>query len=192
MGTVTGRESLYSTPTRVLAVVAWAFCALFAVNLLMTGTAASIWHFLPWLLLAAWAVFVLLWRPRLVVHPDGLTVVNILRDHDVPFARLTAVRVTQTVILDTSEGRIPSWGAPGVGKLGPRRLPGGKGSGRADFAVPPTQLGVDAAWDAWETRNSAGAPAAARDEPAVTHRWNVPAAVVGLVLAVLAVVSVFS
>lgn len=185
MGTVTGPESVYSTPTRVLAVAAWAFCAFFAVNLLLTGTAASIWHFLPWLLLVAWALYVLLWQPKVDVGADGLTVVNILRVHRIPFGALKAVRVTQNVSFDTTAGRIPSWGAPGAGKLGPK----------SGSSMPATKTSIEGAWEAWERAESdAGkpAPALVGDADVVTSRWNVPAAVVGLVLAVLAVVGVLS
>ena len=73
--------SVYSTPTRVLGAVVLAICAALALNLIMAGTPSSIWHFLPWLLFVAWGMFVLLWRPCLLVRPDGLTVRNILREH---------------------------------------------------------------------------------------------------------------
>jgi hypothetical protein len=199
MGPVTA--SLHSTPTRVLSVAAWLFCAFFALNLLMTGTPAGIWHFLPWLLLVAWAFFVLLWRPRLEVRQGGLTVVNLLREHTVPFRALLAVRVTQIVSLDTAAGRIVSWGAPGAGKLGPKML-AGPGGARTMASVPRTRAAVEAAWDAWERaqadgkhlgKHDGGAPSAGGSasqpgpEQAVTRRWNVPLAVVGLLLLLLSI-----
>ncbi|MGA7206295.1 MAG: PH domain-containing protein [Specibacter sp.] len=177
--------SVYSTPTRGLAVAAWVFCAFFAVNLLLTGTAVSVWHFLPWLLLVAWALYVLLWQPKVALDREGLTVVNILRVHRIPFGALKAVRVTQTVSFDTTAGRIPSWGAPGAGKLGPK----------SGISMPATKTIIEGAWEAWERAGSdAGSPtpAPAGDPDTVTRSWNVPAAVVGLVLAVLAVVSTLS
>lgn len=191
--------AVYSTPTRVLAVVAWAFCGFFTVNLLMTGSPASIWHFLPWLLFAAWGVHVLLWRPRLLISRDGLRVVNILRDHTIPFSELIAVRVIHSVSFDTTAGRITSWGAPGSGKLGPkmRSLPDGS---RTIAALPHTHTAVQSAWDAWEraqdqTQYDAGAsaPATPASQPGaagkVGSRWNMPAAVAGVLLLVLALLS---
>ncbi|MDQ0278239.1 hypothetical protein QO003_002542 [Arthrobacter silviterrae] len=191
--------SLHSTPTRALAVVAWLFCAFFALNLLMTGTPAGIWHFLPWLLLVAWALFVLLWRPRLEVRQGGLAVVNLLREHTVPFGALRAVRVAQNVSLDTASGRIVSWGAPGAGKLGPKMLTG-TGGARTMASLPCTQAAVEAAWDAWERAQADGKHLGKHDggassaggsasqpgpEQSVTRRWNVPVAVVGVLLLLL-------
>ncbi|RAN70796.1 hypothetical protein B5P43_34720 [Bacillus sp. SRB_336] len=195
--------SLYSTGTRVLASVAWAFCAFFALNLLLTGTAASVWHFLPSLVLAAWAVFLLLWRPRLMVGADGLTVVNILRSHRIPFGALKAVRVAQSVSLDTTSKRIPSWGAPGSGRLGPR-LGGRPGGSNRLPATAHTQAAIEAAWNAWEQaekdsaekRDSAekdradGVPSAGDAPQAVATRWDVGHGVVSLVLLAVVAVSV--
>jgi|SRR6185312_13890602 len=192
------RRAIYSTPTRVLGVASMALCAFFTLNLLLTGSAAAIWQFLPWLLLAGWAFYVLLWRPRLLVDAGGLRVINILREHTIPFSELTAVRVLQTVSFDTTAGRIPSWGAPGAGRLGPKMTTGADGSRTA--SLPLTQAAVQNAWDAWEgaahhAPHDAGAPSA--DHPAsqpgpagkVASRWNVPAAVVGVLLVVLALAS---
>lgn len=194
--------SLYSTGTRVLAAAAWAFCAFFALNLVLTGTAAAVWHFLPSLALVAWTVHLLLWRPRLVVRAEGLTVVNILREHRIPFGALKAVRVAQSVSLDTTAGRIASWGAPGAGRLGPRlgghaggHAGGRAGSGRRVPAPSHTQAAVDAAWNAWgrsardsaftDGEHDAGAPSPDGATQAVATRWDVRNGVVGLVLLAL-------
>lgn len=203
--------SVRSVPTRVLGAVALAFCAFFAVNLLLTGTPASIWHFLPWVLLAAWGVYVLLWRPRLLIHATGLSIRNILRDHEIPFSELTALRVMQNVSFDTTAGRIPSWGAPGSGKLGPKMLTG-TGGARTMAALPHTQTAVQTAWDAWERGNTAslkhdGGTSSPADPPSqhgdqpgdqpgrrqkVVSGWNLPAVVVGVLLLVLAITSMLT
>ena len=185
--------SVHSTPTRVLGAAALAFCAFFAVNLLMTGTPASIWRFLPWLLLAGWGIVALLWRPRLLVRANGLSVRNILRDHDIPFSELTALRVMQNVSFDTTAGRIASWGAPGTGKLGPR-MRTGPGGTRTLAAPPHTQTAVQTAWDVWE-RGPASQPGSASQSGSaagVASSWNAPTAVVGVLLLSLAVASVLT
>lgn len=144
-------DSLYSTFTRVLAIAAWCFCALFAFNLVTTGTASLVWHFLPGLLLAAWGVYLLLWRPCLQVFEDRLVVKNILRDHAVPFQALKDINVRQVVSLETTAGRISSWGAPGMGKMGPRigraSGPGAKTVGVTE--IPQVQRVVEKAWKSW-------------------------------------------
>lgn len=194
-----GSQSLFSTPTRALAVTAWVFCAFFAINLLLTGTPAAIWHFLPSLLVAAWALYVMLWRPRLLVTSDGLTVVNILREHRIPFSALKSIRVGQNVTLETTAGRIGSWGAPSAGKLGSRRDARSKGIPGAPV-LSPTQAGIQRAWDAWEqlegdtlkpelARASADGSAIAGPTPRVESRWSVAVAVVSMVLVLLCVAS---
>lgn len=188
---------LYSTPTRVLAGVVLAICAALAINLVMVGRPTSIWHFLPWLLFVAWGIFVLLWRPRLTVRPDGLTVNNLLRDHDIPFGALNALRVVQSVNFDTKAGRISSWGAPGAGKLGPRR---GSTAAAGLPSLPHTQTVIQTAWDAWErTHNQGMHDAGTSSQPhrvsqpgqagKVTSRWNLPVVVVGFILLVLGIIS---
>lgn len=177
--------SVHSAPTRVLAAVVLAICAALAVNLVMAGTPDSIWHFLPWLLFVAWGVYVLLWRPRLLVRTDGLTVNNLLRDHDIPFSELAALRVVQSVSFDTTSGRIASWGAPGAGKLGPRRA----GTGPAGLtALPHTQTVIQNAWDAWE-RNHGPLGLDTPDQRQVRSHWNLPVVVVGFILLVLGITS---
>ena len=192
--------NVHSASTRVLAVVAWAFCALLAVNLLLTGTGASIWRFLPWLLLAAWMVHVLLWRPCLLVGPDALVVRNILRDTTIPFSELIAVRVLQTTSFDTTAGRITSWGAPGTGRQHPR--PSASPAKTRTPALPHTQAAVQSGWDAWADRNPAAAPTArmpagppAAPGPRPGHpgkvavRWNRTAVVVGVLVVLLVLAS---
>ncbi|MDO5751976.1 hypothetical protein [Arthrobacter sp.] len=205
--------SVYSTPTRVLAAIAWGFCAFLALNLILTGTPASIWHFLPWLLLTAWGIHVLLWRPRLLIRSDGLAVSNILRDHKIPFGDLIAMRVLQTVSFDTTAGRIASWGAPGSGKLGPKMRTDARGA-RTAASLPYTQTLIQTAWDAWELsptakgKHDGGAPSPSLSSPhvslgaqpgtqpgtqqGVASRWNMPTAVVGVLLAVLTLASMIT
>jgi hypothetical protein len=174
-------RSIYSTPTRILAAVAWLFCAALSLNLMLTGTPGSIWKFLPWLLFIAWGIYVLLWRPCLLIRTDGIFIRNILRDHEVPFAELKAMRVIQNVSFDTTAGRIPSWGAPGAGKLGPK-ISSGPGT---MTALPPTQAAVQTAWDAWE-RSLDSQP---EQQANVASSWNLPSGVVGVLLLVLCIAS---
>ena len=148
---------------------------------MLTGTPGSIWKFLPWLLFITWGIYALLWRPCLLIRLDGIFIRNILRDHEVPFANLKAMRVIQNVSFETTAGRIPSWGAPGAGKLGPR-ISAGPG------AIPQTQAAVQTAWDVWENHpNSITEP-----ERKVRNSWNVPSGVVGVLLLVLCIVSLLS
>lgn len=192
--------SVYSTPTRVLGAVVLAICAALALNLIMAGTPSSIWHFLPWLLFVAWGMFVLLWRPCLLVRPDGLTVRNILREHTIPFSELRSLRVIHTLTLDTTAGRITSWGAPGAGKTGPQFAR----TGAAKLpSLPRTQSIIQTQWDVWERNNSlmmhdaeTSSQLSTASQPGqlgkVSSRWNVLIVVVGVFLLVLGVISTLS
>jgi len=174
---------LRTVMSAALAVIGWLLCGFFIVNLLLTGTPGVVLQFLPWLLLVAWGLYVLLWRPRLVIRADRLDVANLFRDHVIPFEDLLAVRVLQSVSFDTTAGRIPSWGAPGAGKLGPR-MGSSAASGRV-MLVPATQERIERSLQAWETaRTDDGGQGAASAGPArgVSSRWNVPIAVVSVLL----------
>lgn len=206
--------SVYSTGTRVLAAAAWTFCAFFAVNLMLTGTTGTIWHFLPSLLLVAWGIYLLLWRPRLVVLAEGVAVVNILRVHRIPFGALRNLRVAQNVSLDTTAGRIASWGAPGAGRLGPGLGQGNSGhaaraGGRSSAAgaprnvqLPHSQTSIESAWNAWEqaasdrASASGGGPGRALPSDAagsvVTSRWDAGSVVVTVVLVALVAASILT
>jgi len=164
-----------------LAVLGWVLCGLFIVDLLLTGTPGTVLRFLPWLLLVAWVLYVLLWRPRLAIHADRLDVLNLVRDHEIPFEGLVAFRVLQTVSFDTTAGRVPSWGAPGAGKLGPRM--GTSASGGRVFSVPRTQERIETSLQAWE----ASRPDDAGPVREVRSRWNRGVAVVSVLLVLWAV-----
>ena len=188
--------SLYSRPTRALAVVAWAICAFLSVNLVLAGTAAQMWQFLPWMLFIAWGLYVLLWRPQLLVRVSGLSVRNLLRDHEIPFSQLTALRVVQSVSFDTTAGRIASWGAPGASKLG-RKLPTSPGTPDI-VSEPATATTVQTAWDAWERSQptpgmvDAGTSSQPGHPETVETSWNVPAAVVGVIAVLLVLASLLT
>lgn len=185
---------VHSRPTRALAVVAWAICAFLAVNLVFAGTAAQMWKFLPWMLFIAWGLHVLLWRPQLLVRPGGLSVRNLLRDHEIPFSQLKALRVVQSVSFDTTAGRIASWGAPGASKLG-RKLPPSPGAPNI-VSDPATKTAVQTAWDAWERSQPAPGMAGPSSQPGhperVETRWNMPTAVVGVVAVLLVAASLLT
>jgi len=187
MGPVTGQVTLFSAFSRVLAVIAGLICAFFAVNLFLTGTPATIWHFLPWLLLVAWVLYLVQWRPRLVITADSLVVVNFLREHHIPYPALKSVRVGQGVVLETTAGRIASWGAPGPRKQGPRMGNSQQPDNPAlhPQPAPGTQQRIDAAWDAWERAQEGQASPPAPQQ--VDSRWNRPAAVVSVALLLLVV-----
>lgn len=159
-----------------LPIVGWIVCLLFAVNLVLTGTLDTVLRFLPWLVFAAWVLFLLFWRPCIVVAADRLRVINLIRQHSIPFGAVVSYRVMQTVTIETTAGRIASWGAPGITKLDARarRRPA---AGTTQLpAVPRSQQVLDEAMASWHE-----AGGTARGDPVRTV-WAVPELVVGAVL----------
>ena len=111
-----GEESdstvLKAPSSRPIALLVWAGCA----TLVVWFVARSDWEPLgisvPWLLLVAWTVYIVLWLPRLILQPDGLTVVNGLRTHRIPFNVVEDVNVGHSVSISADGRKIVSWGAP--------------------------------------------------------------------------------
>lgn len=62
----------------------------------------------------AWACYL---RPRAILHPDGVLVINILRTYYVPFARIVDIDSRLGVTLETDGGRkIGVWALPISGR----------------------------------------------------------------------------
>ena len=147
----------------------WAFCALALLDAVLEGTpgfAARTAVLMTGIAYAAWLVLA---SPCLVVGRAGLRVVNPLRVHDVPFAALLDVRVRGLVSLvvrsDSARPHIvTSWNAPGVPRAG----------GLARGTVPAT---VDRTWSAWDREH--GADPSARMTTA--WRWR-PILLLGLLV----------
>lgn len=68
---------------------------------------------LPWLVAILWFVYLVLLRPCVVVDTNGLTVVNIVRRHRIPWPRLSTVSSRYQLTFTLDDGRtVSSWGAP--------------------------------------------------------------------------------
>lgn len=80
---------------------------------------------LPVLLLIAALVWMVLWRPRVLVRPDEVEVRNVFVTHLVPFAVVEQVRLGAMLRLDVATDKgartITAWNAPGIGRDNPLR-----------------------------------------------------------------------
>ena len=182
------RMVLRSTSSVWIFVVLSAFLVFLVGDAVLRGAVSFALGASPWILLAIWSAYMLLLRPCVVVQPCGLTIVNIVRTHRVPWARVTDLtsRFQLTVHLDTGR-KITSWGAPSIGTERPSvasaysRRDAHEQSMRASGvrrrnvrAVPslPTSRLIERARDAWETRElsreGAEVAASAATGPAVT------------------------
>lgn len=111
-----------STFNRVLSIVAWVIIAAVAMgSLAVPGVLAAA----PGLLLGAASVAVLvwalLWSPRLAVDDDGVTVVNVLTEHLVPWAALIHIDTRFALTLVTPRRRVSATAAPAPGAVGTLR-----------------------------------------------------------------------
>ena len=152
-------------------VAVWAFCALALLDAVLEGTPGYAARTAVLMTGIAYAVWLVLASPCLVVDRAGLRVVNPLRVHDVPFAALLDVRVRGLVsLLVRSDSARPhvvtSWNAPGV----PR------GGGVARGIVPAT---VDRPWSAWGREHDADASS----RMTTAWRWR-PILLLGLLVGV--------
>lgn len=114
-----------NTGNVVVAVAVWFFCLVAVVDGILRGSADYILHdflVVAAVSLAAWIVF---FRPRLILHSDGLRMINLIRSYNIPFASLVTWRVGGALVVEVrTEGdrirRITSWGAPGVRRQRPQ------------------------------------------------------------------------
>lgn len=106
----------------IITIVVWAFLALLLVDAIVRGSWNTVGAFLPHLALVGWLVFVLLWRPAVIVGSDHVVIREILRTTTVPFSNITDIRLSTVVsIMATAPNGATRtyrpWNAPGM----PRR-----------------------------------------------------------------------
>lgn len=160
----------------------------------------------PWVLIAVWAVYVLLYASHITFDGEGATVQNYLRITRVPWPRVRDIAMRWQVVFGLDDGSsLPAYGGPVAGRPGraPRTDrtraagtgPAGPSSGRAVPAALRDVAELRDAWqgvDAWQP-GSAGAPAG-RDggDLGIQRSWDVPALVALVIIVVGAVISALS
>jgi hypothetical protein len=100
---------------RVLAVVTVVLCAGGIVALLVADPESALRYAWPLVFIAvlAWTLF---WRPELSVEPHGVTVVNVLRTHFIPWPAIRDIDTRFSLTLRTGRGKVPVWAAPAPGR----------------------------------------------------------------------------
>lgn len=162
---------------RVLAVVLWAVSVVL-VPLAVVGDGSPWLAPLPSLFLAfvGWAVF---WRPRIVLTPEELRIVDVRRTSSYAWRRVTEVRTKYGLEIVSSEGVRRTWIATRpTARLGSLR-PGGTVRLSVEAAADEVRAMVPA-----EAEQDGPPPATVRAAPVVhrAHGWSVLALIVlGLV-----------
>ncbi len=120
-----------------LVTVGWAWLALH------DGGVAALVRQAPAIVLAATLVYGVLVRPSVEVSGSGVTLRNVVRDVEVPWAALTEVRTRYAFTLVTTDGRsFTAWAAPASGRHTDASLTSGEvaalGWPGAGGELPPT------------------------------------------------------
>jgi hypothetical protein len=176
---VTGTGRLVYSPTLVrVAAGIYLLFALWWLLALLTGPNPG--HTLavaPGLLAAGMLVYVLFWRPAVLVDDHGVELRNVLRDVRVPWSALESVDTRFALTLLVDGGRHQSWAASAPGRPSmslAERWPAGRDrsdpAGRADHALPDPRWspdGIAAQRSSSDLRADSGAAAFM-----VQQRWN--------------------
>ncbi|MDN5660243.1 MAG: hypothetical protein L0G72_05715, partial [Brevibacterium aurantiacum] len=106
----------------IITIIVWAFLALLLIDAIVRGSWDTVGTFLPPLALVGWLVFILLWRPAVIVGSEQVVIREILRTTTVPFANITDIRLSTIVSImaiapNGAERTYRPWNAPGM----PRR-----------------------------------------------------------------------
>jgi hypothetical protein len=144
--------------------------ALLLVDALVRGGLVTTLLIAPWMLLALWGVYVVVFCSIVTTDAAGITVQNFLRRTVVPWGAIADIELRYQLIITTRAGRrIACYGGPASG----RRMRGGDSD-----RVPRAVRDAARIRDDWQDAVHAGAP----DGP-VTRSWDVPALVALVVIA---------
>lgn len=172
----------------IITIIVWAFLALLLVDAIVRGSWDTVGTFLPPLALVGWLVFMLLWRPAVIVESEHVVIREILRTTTVPFADITDIRLSTVVSImaiatnGTTRTYRP-WNAPGMPR---RKIDSGLTGGTRPESVdnhPAFEL-----LRRWENNHQGSNLAKPTNTPGTTTTvWNLGVLGVCLVLILLVV-----
>ncbi len=119
----------------------------------------------PWVLLAVWFVYLLMYASVIETDAGAVTVQNFLRRTRVPWGAVTDIRLRYQIVITHGDGReLKAFGGPVAGR------PGRGGSTRPDGSrrESPAVVEVETLRRRWEGALRAGAPGGAP-----TASWDV-------------------
>ncbi|MDQ4501716.1 hypothetical protein [Sinomonas sp. ASV322] len=191
MGANGQRKVLRAQSSRSSASFVWVACCAFVGVSIVSGGDSRLLRFGHWVGLAAWAAFAVLWRPCIIVDADDLTMINVLKTHRIPFARITDLKVGMTVSVEAGGRRYSSWGAPMPRSAYSAGLDLGERSQiqvmtptnerlRATSAADPARDSIRRAWE-----DAKRSPSTHDDESLTSSTWNAASLVVGAVCLLL-------
>ncbi|SMX71164.1 hypothetical protein [Brevibacterium antiquum] len=172
----------------IITIIVWAFLALLLTDAIMRGSWDTVGTFLPPLALVGWLVFILLWRPAVIVGSEQVVIREILRTTTVPFSNITDIRLSTVVSImaiapNGAARTYRPWNAPGMPR---RKVDSGLTGGTRPESVdnhPAFEL-----LRRWENQHQ-DSTTAANPTGTTTTVWNL--GVVGVTL-VLILLDIFS
>lgn len=182
----------------IITIIVWAFLALLLIDAIVRGSWDTVAAFFPPLALVGWLVFILLWRPAVIVGSDHVVIREILRTTTVPFANITDIRLSTVVSImaiapNGAARTYRPWNAPGMPR---RKIDSGLTGG-----TRPESIGNHPAVELlrrWEkcsrdantvTGDGGSAAPGSTGAESTTTVWNVSVLGVSLVLILLIVFS---
>ncbi|WP_424936566.1 MULTISPECIES: PH domain-containing protein [Bacteria] len=168
----------YRSPSGVISLVIAAALAVFLLgDAVVRGSWTQMLSYAPWVLLALWIVYELVFVSAVHVDDDGVLVRNLLRRTAFGWRRVKDVDLRWQLEFALDDGtKVSCFGGPGRSRP-PRQT--GRG-GDAEYKVPSSLRTLTEVRDRWE------AAIDARDRPGaeapIRRSWDVPALIALLVI----------
>jgi hypothetical protein len=174
-------------------------CLVLLVALIATRGVHDVLAFGPWVVFAAYVMWMLFWAPAVVIDDRAVRLRNVARTRVVPWSEILAVETKHNLALVTPSGRYSAWAAPAPSAISAIRgrdqpiehLPGstyGQGGSIGIGDLPRSDSGVAAYYvrRGLERRNDGQLPAG---DGLVTTIWHQATLVVLAVLLCVGVIA---
>lgn len=174
-GAAPSAHVLRATSGTIALIVAGVAALLLLVDALVRAGILEMLRLAPWVLLAVWGVYVLMYASHIAYDRSGATVQNYLRRTRIPWPRVTDIGLRWQVIFTLDSGdTVPAYGGPVAGRPGRAERRTAKEPARA---VPAALRELSELRDAWQGAEDA------IDSPAVERSWDLPAlAAIGVIV----------
>ncbi|MFO7689287.1 MAG: PH domain-containing protein [Cryobacterium sp.] len=158
-------ELIRSRFNRMVSLAVWLVCLVMFLSAL-AGGAEAVLRSTPAIALFAFAGWLMLWRPYLVMGDDAVALCNVTKTVTVPWAALIDVDTKYALTLVTPHQRITAWVAPAAGALTAQRL--GRAARKRDSDTDGVGRAADTGTLPGELAGTESGDAARR----VRTRWN--------------------
>ncbi len=166
---------LRATSGTIALIVAGVAALLLLIDAVVRAGILEMLRLAPWVLLAVWGVYVLMYASHIAYDRSEVSVQNYLRRTRMPWAHVTDIGLRWQVIFTLDSGdTVPAYGGPVAGRPGRAERRSEKDSARA---VPAALRELGELKDAWL---DADPPAGS---PVVERSWDLPAlATLGVII----------